>query len=141
VLLLSLSIWLSLQRMRDAMVCRLAQMLAGPSVLRRRPKARCRARRHDCRGRAFVVASNSVAVESLASAEEGATAVSHQAGYGHRRCHVSRVLGVSDLRFQVFLSGCCLACNSYIRMLQVYVSNVLGVSEVCCKCLIWMFQM
>jgi hypothetical protein len=34
------------------------------------------------------------------------------------------------------LSGCCICCNGYTRILQVYVSNVSSVSEVCCKCFV-----
>jgi hypothetical protein len=29
--------------------------------------------------------------------------------------------------------------NCYTRMLQVYISNILAVLEVCCKCFIWIF--
>ena len=32
------------------------------------------------------------------------------------------------------LSRCCIYCNGYTRMLQVYVSNVSALSNVCCKC-------
>jgi len=39
------------------------------------------------------------------------------------------------------LSGCCICCTGYTRMLQVYVSNVSAVSNVCCKCFIWMLHM
>ena len=44
------------------------------------------------------------------------------------------VASVSD-RYCKSRSGCCTCCNGYICMLQVYVSNVSDVSEVCCKCL------
>jgi hypothetical protein len=33
------------------------------------------------------------------------------------------------------------ASVSYTCMLQAYVSSVLGVSYICCKCFIWMLQM
>jgi hypothetical protein len=29
---------------------------------------------------------------------------------------------------------CCTCCNGYTCMFQVYVANVLSVSDVCCKC-------
>jgi hypothetical protein len=36
---------------------------------------------------------------------------------------------------QVFLSGCCICCDGYTRILQVYVLNVSFVLDVCCsKC-------
>jgi hypothetical protein len=34
---------------------------------------------------------------------------------------------------QVFLSRCCICCSGYTHMLQVYVSNVSPISNVCCK--------
>jgi hypothetical protein len=37
-------------------------------------------------------------------------------------------------------SRCCTCCNGYTRMIQVYVRNVLYVSDVCCKCFICMLQ-
>jgi hypothetical protein len=40
----------------------------------------------------------------------------------------------------VFLSGCCICCTGYIRMLQVYISNVSPVSNVCCSAHIHMLQ-
>jgi hypothetical protein len=62
--------------------------------------------------------------------------------------------------FQRFVAsvsyGCCICCNGYTCMLQVYVPNVLSVSQtyvasvnlnvayvsrICCKCLIWMLHM
>ena len=33
----------------------------------------------------------------------------------------------------MFSSGCCICCSGYTRMLQMYVPNVLPVSDVCCK--------
>jgi hypothetical protein len=81
-------------------------------------------------------------------------------------------VAVGDAVFQVFqvfqthvssvLFGCYICCNSYIRILQVYVSSVSSsvakvdlnvayacmlqayissVSGVCCKCFIWMLHM
>ena len=38
-------------------------------------------------------------------------------------------------------SRCCICCNGYTRMLQVYVSNISAVSNVCCKCFIRMWHM
>jgi hypothetical protein len=35
------------------------------------------------------------------------------------------------------LSGCCICCTGYTRMLQVHVSKVSTVLNVCCKCFIW----
>ena len=32
------------------------------------------------------------------------------------------------------LSRCCICCTSYTRMLQVYISNILAVSNICCEC-------
>jgi hypothetical protein len=32
--------------------------------------------------------------------------------------------------------GCCICCNGHTRILQVYVSNVSVVLNVCCKCFI-----
>jgi hypothetical protein len=34
----------------------------------------------------------------------------------------------------VLLSRCCICCTGYTRILQVYVSNVVVVSNVCCRC-------
>jgi hypothetical protein len=34
----------------------------------------------------------------------------------------------------IVLSVCCICCTGYARMLQVYFSNVLAVSNVCSKC-------
>jgi hypothetical protein len=39
------------------------------------------------------------------------------------------------------LSGYCICCTGYIFMLLVYVSNVLAVSNLCCKYCIWMLHM
>jgi hypothetical protein len=39
------------------------------------------------------------------------------------------------------LSGCCICCTGYTRMLQVYDSNISAVSNVCCKCFIWILHM
>jgi hypothetical protein len=37
--------------------------------------------------------------------------------------------------------GYCTCCNGYICMFQVYIPNILAVSDVCCKCFIWMLHM
>jgi hypothetical protein len=39
------------------------------------------------------------------------------------------------------LSGCCICCNGYMRILWVYVTNVSPISYTCCKCFIWMLHM
>jgi hypothetical protein len=39
----------------------------------------------------------------------------------------------SNVRCKCVLSGCCICCTGYTRMLQVYVSNVSAVSKVCCN--------
>ena len=36
------------------------------------------------------------------------------------------------------LFGYCICYSGYTHILQVYVTNVLVVSDVCCKCFIWM---
>jgi hypothetical protein len=36
--------------------------------------------------------------------------------------------------------GYCICCNDNIRMLQGYVSSIVGVSDVCFKCFIWMLH-
>jgi hypothetical protein len=39
-------------------------------------------------------------------------------------------------------SGCCICCNSYTRILETSVPNVLSISsDVYCKCVIWMLHM
>jgi hypothetical protein len=43
---------------------------------------------------------------------------------------------VFHLDVETIYLGCCICCNDKIRMLQAYVSSV---SDVCCKCFIWMF--
>jgi hypothetical protein len=37
-----------------------------------------------------------------------------------------------------FSSRYCICCSDYTRMLQLYVPNVSPISDVCCKCFIWM---
>jgi hypothetical protein len=39
------------------------------------------------------------------------------------------------------LSGCYIRCSGYTRRLQVYVLNVSAVSEIYCKCFIWILRM
>jgi hypothetical protein len=39
-----------------------------------------------------------------------------------------------------YRSGCCIMCNGYIRMLQVYVPNVSSVLYIRCKCFIWTLE-
>jgi hypothetical protein len=36
--------------------------------------------------------------------------------------------------------GCCTSCNGYTHMFEVYVQNILSVSDIYCKCFIWMLQ-
>ena len=63
---------------------------------------------------------------SLSTAPERhllATAVPHQVGHGCRRRHVF-VSTVFQKLFSSVSSVCCVCCNGYIRMLQVYVSNI-----------------
>jgi hypothetical protein len=59
-----------------------------------------------------------------------------------RMLHVN-VLNVSTVLNVVasVLSRCCICCTGYTHMLQVYVSNISAVSNVCCKCFIWMLYM
>ena len=52
-----------------------------------------------------------------------ATAAPHQVGHGCRRRHVF-VSTVFQKLFSSVSSVCCVCCNGYIRMLQVYVSNI-----------------
>jgi hypothetical protein len=39
------------------------------------------------------------------------------------------------------LSGCCICCSGYTHMLQVYVSSVSAILDVCRKCFIWILHM
>jgi hypothetical protein len=77
VLLPSISIWSPSQHMRDAVVRRLVQMLAAPSVLSQIygviPKLDAECAAAAVEAEAFVTTSKSVAAESSASVEEGAT--------------------------------------------------------------------
>jgi hypothetical protein len=96
VLLPSLSIWLASQRMSNVVVCQHPR--AAPSVLSQRygvvPKL-----------------EDKLAAESLASVEEGATAV-HQLWLPVMSC-----FKCFRNTFSSVLSRCCLCCNSYIYML------------------------
>jgi hypothetical protein len=40
--------------------------------------------------------------------------------------------------FSAVSSRCCICCSGYTCMLQVYIPNVSPISNICCKCFIWM---
>jgi hypothetical protein len=40
-----------------------------------------------------------------------------------------------------FSFRCCICCSGYTPMMQMYVLNVSPISDVCCKCFIWMLHM
>jgi hypothetical protein len=110
----------------------LASRTASPCVAR--PDSRCAQPRSNL----YTMASSSMPASSSAS-------INVHLGAASRWTHVRFMrfrcmLHMFYLILQKWI-WCCICCNNYTRMLQVYVSNVSAVLNICCKCFIWMLHM